>query len=168
MKQKGETTITDIMMAVEAKKKVHHRHPWRRRLIALGSLLALIAPFALPLALIGGGVGTVMHDLSRNPYLNIENEVDNYYATAEYHIPVVQDDMAQLAKTHALGNQYLLYLYAWNTEIVTRKNPQYATATYDLYIRSNGRTTSSYRLTVTLSIMSDGRHWRILTINRST
>ena len=166
MEQKKRAKIIDIMLAVAEKKKEYHHHPWRRRLFALGALLALATPFIISLAIIGGGVSKIMYDHSQNPYINIENEVSHYYAMAEYPTPVDQDDEAQLAKTRTSGNQYQVFLYAWNTHIVTRENPQYATAIYDIYIERDGRHAGSHNLTVTLSIMSDGRHWRILSINK--
>lgn len=166
MEQKKRPKIIDIMLAVADKKKEYRHRHWRRRLFALGALLALITPFAISLAIIGGGVSVIMYNHSQNPYINIGNEVNHYYAIAEYPTPVDQDDEAQLAKTRASGNQYQVFLYAWNTHIVTRENPQYATAIYDIYIERDGRHAGSYKLAVTLSIMNDGRHWRIISINK--
>ena len=171
MAQMQRTTIIDIMHAVEAKKKVYHHHPRRRRFIklgALGALLAVAVPLALSLTLISGGIGKLLYDHSLNPYINIQNEVHGYYATAEYPTTVLQDNEAIMAKTRALGNQYQVFLFAQNTQITTRDNPQYATAIYDIYIESNGRHIGSHKLAVTLSIMGDGRHWRITSINRPT
>jgi hypothetical protein len=157
-------TITEILMAAEVKKKKYRYHPSRIRLktwviwIVICTLMA-----SIPILVVIGISGQIQED-SANAFYNIKKEITYYYDIDVYVAPVAEDTSAQLAKTRSQIYQSIIFLFPLNVEFSPRRNPQSATATYFITFEREGGSRLNYTLTASLSIMDNGRNWRIDTI----
>jgi len=161
-------TITEVLLAAQAKKKPIHYHPRRVRLKNWLVWTAVTLCLISTPALITAGILLKSHELNVDPFLNVKNELSSYYSVSDYPSTVTLDAEAQAAKAQAAERPNSVILSIWDTEIVTRDNPQYATATYRVYIFEQSRPRWSYNLTANMSTTDGGRNWRITSINMTT
>jgi|GEM_PF-4287292 hypothetical protein len=160
-------TITEILMAAEAKKKKYRYHPFRRRFNTWMIWIAITATITSMPILIATGIGKQIQEDSANAFYNIKKEVNHYYNVNIYATPVDEDTNAKMARIRSQSYQSTIFLFPFNVEFSPRSNPQSAIANYFISFKGEGTSRLNHTLTASLSIMDDGRRWRINTVEAS-
>lgn len=164
--QNRMNAITELLLAVKAKKR-HHTGFWSRRPIVRLSWAVLIILIICAIGGVAIGIGLQQYDDSRNPYVNIRNEVLQYYMADDYLSEPSQDAEAQLAKTNTQSYSFIVFVFPLDIELDSRDNPQSATVTFSVSSIIGESPTWRHNLSASLSIKDGGRHWQIVSIDRA-
>ncbi len=164
--QNQMNAVTELLLAVKAKKR-HHTGLLSRRLIVRLSWAVLILLILCAIVAVALGIGLQRYDDSRNPYVNIRNEILQYYMADDYLSGPSQDTEAQLAKTNTQSYSFIVFVFPLDIELDSRNEPQSATVTFTVSSVMGESPTWRHHLSASLSIMDDGRHWQLLSIDRA-